>query len=218
MNLSNVTLPSYTKTEEILNAVSHAMGVPLGIIGFILCLMKSRQGHAVAGNLIFALSVVVLYSCSTLYHSLKKSDAKKVMRLIDHSSIFILIVGTSIAVSVVCVYPYSKLFTVGIGAAGFIFSAVGTALTFIDQEKYKKVQLVLYVITGWIAVALIFPVLKYCDNAIELLAIAGIGGVVYTLGMAFYIVGKKKRYFHFIFHLFVLCGTVLHLITIYRAI
>ncbi len=216
MKLQNVTLPDYTKGEEIFNAVSHGLGIPLGILALILCLLKASSVNTVAGSVVFAFSVVVLYTCSMLYHSFKKSDAKKVMRILDHSTIFILITGTSIALTVICVYPYNKVLAIVMSSVSFILSTVGTALTFIDQEKYKKVQMTLYMVVGWITVILIYPIYKHFGSAI--VSLIAVGGIVYTVGVIFYAVGKKRKYFHSIFHLFVLCGTVLHFISIYTAI
>lgn len=218
MNLTKVTLPNYTKKEEILNAVSHSMGIPLGILSCVMCLTKTSNVNAAVGSVIFAISVIILYFCSTLYHSLKKSDAKKLMRILDHSTIFILITGTSIAVTVIFVFPYAKLFAAIMCSVSFILSTVGTVLTVIDQEKYKKVQLILYMVVGWISAILIFPLYKHSAEPLKLISLLGLGGLFYSVGMIFYIIGKKKSYFHFIFHLFVLAGTVFHFVSIYTSI
>ncbi|MBQ8503965.1 MAG: hemolysin III family protein [Clostridia bacterium] len=216
MKLQKVTLPTYTKGEEIFNAISHGLGIPLGILALIVCLLKASDVNTIVGSVVFALSVVVLYTCSTLYHSLKRSDAKKVMRILDHSTIFILITGTSIAMTVICVYPYHKVLAIVMSSLSFILSTVGTALTFIDQEKYKKAQMTLYMVVGWITVVLIYPIYKNCGGTI--VALIAVGGIIYTVGVIFYAMGKKKKYFHSIFHLFVLCGTILHFLCIYNAI
>lgn len=211
MNLSKVTLPTYSKTEEIINAVSHGIGVLVGIAAFIFFLLKSAETNKLIGGIIFSVSVVVLYTCSTLYHSVTDTTAKKILRLIDHSSIFILITGTSTALTVICVFPHSPVFAAVMSAVSITLSVIGTALTVIDQEKYKKAQLILYLVVGWISAALIYPIYKYCDNAMTIILIAAAGGIVYTVGTVFYKLGKKKKYFHSIFHFFVLAGTLIHL-------
>lgn len=218
MNLSKVTLPTYSKTEEIINAASHGAGIIVGAISFILCLSKSIETNALIGNIIFSLAVIILYTCSTLYHSVTNTTTKKIMRLIDHSSIFILITGTSTAMSVICVLPHSPFFSITVSAVSIALSILGTVLTVIDQEKYKKVQLVLYLVVGWISVILIYPIYKYRADAITLIIITGIGGIIYTIGTVFYKLGKKKKYFHSVFHFFVLAGTLVHLAAIYMAI
>lgn len=218
MSLQNVTLPSYSKTEEIINSVSHGLGIPMGIVFCVLFLLKPISLSSVTGSLIFVFSVIVLYSCSMLYHSLKVGTAKKVMRLLDHSVIFIMITGTILALNVICVFPYNKVLSVSTACISILLSVVGIALTFIDQEKYKKVQLILYVIVGASSLSILYPIIKYNDEPWLSMILLGVGAIVYLIGMALYIVGKKKKYFHSIFHFFVLAGTVLHFFAIYFAL
>ena len=218
MQLAKITLPHYTKGEEIFNSISHGMGIILGIISCVLCLIKADSTNARLGAIVFSVSVMVLYTCSTLYHSTKKTDVKKIMRLLDHSTIFILITGTSIALTVLCVYPYHKVLAIVMSSLSLILSTVGTVLTVIDQEKYKKVQMILYMVVGWISLVLIYPVYKNCTEGITIIALVLSGGLIYTIGVIFYAVGKKKKYFHSVFHIFVLCGTILHFTSIYTAI
>ena len=215
MAFEKVVLPAYTKTEEMLNSVSHGFGAILGFAFLIIGISKSTIPNNVAGAVVFGVSAIILYTCSMLYHSLKVGTAKKAMRLIDHSAIFIMITGTATAINLITVYPYSKVFSVVVALISILFSVVGIVLTFIDQEKYMKIQMRLYIVVGFVSVALAYPIFKYNDiKPLEFLLIV-IGGVLYMIGMALYKVGKKKRYFHSIFHMFVLAGTCLHFWAIY---
>ena len=219
MNLNKITLPHYTPKEEILNATSHSAGIILGIVSCVLCLIKASDVHACVGSVIFALSVVVLYTCSTVYHSLKHGNAKKVMRILDHSTIFILITGTSIAITVTFVFPFAKLPAIIMCSISAVLSTVGTVLTFIDQEKYKKVQMRLYMVVGYTSVLMIYPIAKYYKGeSLVPFILALVGGISYSVGVVFYKIGKKKPYFHSIFHLFVLAGTLLHFAMLYIAL
>lgn len=110
MALEKVVLPVYSKTEEILNSVSHGIGVLLGIAFLIIGIQKSTLGNNLAASIVFGISSIVLYTCSMLYHSLKAGTAKKAMRLIDHSAIFIMITGSATAINLMSVYPYNKVF------------------------------------------------------------------------------------------------------------
>lgn len=213
--IKNVTLPVYSKTEEILNTISHGLGVPLGILSLVLCLLKAMTINAVIGSVLFSVSMIILYSSSTVYHGLKRGNAKKVMRLIDHSVIFLLISGTSISITVICVYPYLPVLATVMTSISVILSTVGIILTFIDHEKYKKVQMTLYMVVGWISLVLIYPIAKYCPQPAKILGLIVAGGVIYTVGTIFYAFGKKKKYFHSIFHFFVLAGSILHFLAIY---
>lgn len=218
MAFQDVKLPKYTKGEEIFNSVSHALGILFGIIAMAVFLIKAASVSSVAGSVVFAVSVILLYTASTLYHGVSKDSIKKIMRLIDHSVIFILISGTSIAISLVAVYPSNKPFALIMCILNILFTGIGTALTFIDQEKYKKVQMTLYMFVGWISAVLIYPLYKYVENPWSVIILIAVGGIVYTGGTAFYAIGKNKKYFHSIFHLFVLAGTILHFFAIYTLI
>lgn len=213
--LERVVLPKYSKTEEILNCITHGLGIPMSIVFCVLFMLKSLSSSGVAGALIFVFSALVLYSCSMTYHLLPASSAKKAMRLVDHSVIFIMVMGTVLAINVICVFPYNKAFSLVNAIISLSLSVLGIALTFIDQEKYKKLQLVLYVVVGATFLAILYPIIKYNDNAKKLILLLFIGSAVYLIGMALYIVGKKKQYFHSIFHVFVLAGTIIHFVAIY---
>ena len=215
MAFENVVLPTYSKTEEILNSVSHGIGVVLGFVFLILGIQKSTIANNVVAAIVFGVSTVVLYACSTLYHSLKAGTAKKAMRLIDHSAIFIMITGTATAINIISVYPFNKVFSVSVAALSIVLSVLGIVLTFIDQEKYMKVQMRLYIVVGFASGILAIPIFKYHEVDPVALFLVVFGGVMYMIGMALYKVGKKKKYFHSIFHLFVLAGTCLHFGAIY---
>lgn len=218
MIYEKVTLPSYTKGEEIFNSVSHGAGIVFGIFTMIFCILNSTTPNGVLGSIVFALSSIILYSSSTLYHALTKEKIKKIFRLIDHSVIFIMITGTTLAINIISVYPHNKALSLVCALLGLAGTVIGIALTFIDQEKYKNVQLVLYVVVALPSVILAHPIFTYCENPLKIILLVFAGGAIYGIGMVFYIVGKKKKYFHSIFHLFVLTGTVLHFFAITTAL
>lgn len=216
MAFEKVVLPLYTKTEEILNAVSHGLGVPMGIIFMIIGISISKTPNAVVASVVFGVATIIMYASSMLYHSLKPGTAKKAMRLIDHSAIFIMITGTASTINILAVYPHDKIFCVITATLSIVLSIVGIALTFIDQEKYKKAQMRLYMVVGYTSVLMIYPIAKYYKGeSMVPFILAVVGGLAYTVGVVFYKMGKKKPYFHSIFHLFVLAGTSLHFAMIY---
>ena len=194
MALEKVVLPVYSKTEEILNSVSHGIGVPLGVLFLILGIFESNSASSVAGVCVFGVSTIILYACSMLYHSLKPGLAKKAMRLIDHSAIFIMITGTATAINIIAVYPHNKVFCIVTASLSIILSIVGIALTFIDQEKYHKVQMRLYMIVGYTSATMIYPIAKYYkgESAVPFI-LAVLGGLFYTVGVIFYKLGKKRN-------------------------
>lgn len=212
MVLENVNLPYYTESEDKANSISHIVGVFFGIAAMIILLIKSQDLSHIISSIIFGTAMIILYSGSSIYHRLSPGKAKKIARLVDHSVIFVLITGTSIPLMILDVLPYYKTLAIICITLSVVTAILGITLTFIDQEKFKVLQMVLYMILGWMCIFLFYPIYKYDENALLLFGLLILGGVIYTVGTVFYSVGRYKRYYHFIFHLFILGGTVVHFI------
>lgn len=210
MVIENVCLPYYTKKEDRANSISHTVGVIFGAVAMIILLLKSHDISHVISSIIFGVAMIILYSGSSIYHRLPRGKAKKIARLVDHSVIFVLITGTSIPLIILDVLPYYKTLAIVCISVSVVTALLGIVLTFIDQEKYKKLQMVLYMVLGWMCIFLFYPIYKCDPNALLLFGLLVLGGAVYTLGTIFYSIGRFKRYYHFIFHLFILGGTVTH--------
>ena len=197
--------------EEIANSISHGVGAGLSVAALVLLIVRAVHTSGALGVVSASLyggSLVLLYLLSCLYHALAQTKARKVFQILDHCSIFILIVGT---------YTPIALNFIG-GALGWtIFGiqagcmALGIVFNAINMEKWKKASLVLYVIMGWMIVFSIKSILAFTATALWFLVL---GGISYTVGIIFY---KKKelKFFHFIWHIFVLGGSVLHFFCIY---
>ena len=204
-------LPSYTKGEEIFNMVTHIVGGGIGVATLVLCVVIAALRHSVAGvltGIVFGVSMILLYSMSSIYHGLRPNLAKRVFQVMDHCTIYFLIAGTYTPI-LVCgmarLYPVAAWITFG---AVWGLAALATTLTAIDMHKYKVFSQICYIGMGW---AVIFTM----RQAFESLGTGGFllvlfGGILYTGGVIFFRVGKKRRYFHSIFHLFVLIGSVCH--------
>lgn len=193
--------------EEIANSVSHAVGLLAALVATpFLVLAAARRGGSVAtiGASVFAATVVVLYLASTLYHAVPRNTAKRVFRVIDHSAIFLLIAGT-----------YTP-FTLGVlrGPWGWtLFGLVwslailGVTSKCVGGIRHPRLSTVLYVGMGWLVLIAVRPLWVLVPVAGWLWLLAG--GVAYTAGIAFY-AAERVRYGHFVWHLFVLAGTVCH--------
>lgn len=210
MVIEDVCLPYYTEKEDRANSISHTVGVIFGAVAMIILLLKSHDISHVISSIIFGVAMIILYSGSSIYHRLPRGKAKKIARLVDHSVIFVLITGTSIPLMILDVLPYYKTLAIVCISVSVVTALLGIVLTFIDQEKYKKLQMVLYMVLGWMCIFLFYPIYKCDPNALLLFGLLVLGGAVYTLGTIFYSIGRFKRYYHFIFHLFILGGTVTH--------
>ncbi len=199
-------LPKYTKSEEIMNAITHGIGVGLSIAGLvILIVFAALYGDAwkVTASAIYGASMIILYTASTLYHSLSKTKAASKLNMFDHISIFYLIAGS---------YTPFMLVNMRGGWGWTIFGIVwacaitGTILKIIFGNRFRKVSTIIYLAMGWLIIIAFYPFLKSVDTGGIILL--GLGGLSYTVGVVFY-KWKSLPYNHAIWHLFVLAGTVL---------
>ncbi|MBR3750260.1 MAG: hemolysin III family protein [Clostridia bacterium] len=210
---SRIEIPKYTLGEELVSAISHGIGAVFGVVGLVLCLIKAvstNDALRITCAAVYGSTLIVLYAMSTMYHSLKVNRAKKVFRVIDHCSIYLLIAGTYT--------PYSLITLQGwvgyaIFAAVWITAIVGIVFSAIDLKKFRAFAMTAYIAMGWVIILAIKPL-------IDSLATAGlwllfIGGVAYTLGVLPFALGKKHKYMHSMFHFFVLAGSILHFLSIY---
>lgn len=197
----------YTLGEEIFNSVSHGVGTLLAIGGMVVLIVFSAiyaDAWAVVSTSIYGATLTILYAMSTLYHSLTNNKAKRFFRIMDHNSIFLLIAGT---------YTPFTLVTLRGGLGWTLFGIVwgatilGVVFNSINLEKYKKISLVCYIAMGWVIIAAIKPMIATLPQLSLIFLV--LGGICYTGGVVFYAI-KKIRYFHSVWHLFVLAGSVLH--------
>ena len=215
--LADRVLPDYTKGEELANMITHIVGGVFGIVALIICVVLSVMNHDgfyVVGSAIYGASLIILYTMSSVYHGLRPNMGKRVMQVIDHCTIYFLIGGTYSPIVLGPLREVSpgwgwSIFGVVWGLA--IFSAV---LTAIDLKKYAKISMIGYIGIGWCIVIASVPTIKAVtlEGFMWLLG----GGIAYTVGAILYGLGKKKRYIHSIFHVFVLLGTILQFVCIYK--
>ncbi|MDT2828889.1 hemolysin III family protein [Enterococcus viikkiensis] len=202
----------YQITNEVLNAVTHGVGVVLSIVGFVFLLRKAETGLDYVSFTIYGISLLLLFLASTLYHSLIFTKAKKVFQVFDHCSIYLLIAGTYT--------PYCLLYikgTIGIVLLSIIWLAaivgiVYKSLTLSKVKSVSKLSTILYNVMGW-GVVIALPSLYQNVGLKGLLLLVG-GGVAYTVGSVFYSM-KNKRFMHVVWHLFVMLGALLMFFSIY---
>ena len=205
-----IELPKYKLSEELINSISHGIGAALSIVAFILCLIKSNSGLAIFSTFFYCISSFLLYLMSCLYHSLKRNNAKRVFRIIDHCSIYLLIAGTYTPVVLLTLPPALGWTIFGIVWA---MAILGIVLNAIDLKKFKVISMILYLVMGWCIIFSFTTLWKSMNhNGIDLLLL---GGILYTLGAILYGVGKKKKYMHSIFHIFCLLASVCFFLSIY---
>ena len=203
---------SYTPREELANAITHGIGVALSIVGLVvMVVVATASGTAwhVTSVAIFGAALVLLYTSSTLYHSVRGTDRKRVLRKFDHAAIFLLIAGTYTPFLLVSLRgPWGwSLFGVIWGLA-----VAGIALKFWFAGRFKITSTVIYLAMGWMVVVVLKPMLAAVGTGG--LGLLLDGGLCYTLGAGFYL-WKRLPYHHAIWHLFVLGGSGCHWAAVY---
>jgi len=202
----------YTLGEEIAHAATHGLGVVLAIVGLTVLVARAtlygNTWHVVV-SAIFGATLVLMYAASTLYHSIPLPRAKRVLRIIDHSTIYFLIAGTYTPFTLVTLHgPWGWLLfgiTWGLALAGVVFKIYATG-------RFEKLSLAIYLGMGWCIVIAIKPLWRTLEPGG--LVLMALGGLCYTGGVAFY-VWEKLRYHHAIWHAFVLAGSVLQYFAVF---
>lgn len=210
-SLRDRILPDYTKGEEIFNMVSHIVGAAFGIAYLVLCIVMAAKHHnpyGVVGASIYGASVILLFTVSSIYHGLTHTTAKKVFQIIDHCMIYIMIAGTYTPITLSAIRPLST--AVGWTIFGIVWGVTFMAMTFtaIDHNKFKILSMICYLALGWCIVG--FWPITYRAITFNGAVFLAIGGVLYTVGAILYGIGKKHRYVHSLFHLFVIAASLMH--------
>ena len=208
-------LPDYTRGEEITNMVTHIVGGVLGIVAIVLCVVTGARHHdpyAVVSGAIYGASMLTLYAISSVYHGLSpKLHGKKVMQVIDHCTIYFLIAGSYMPVTLCTIRRASPVWGWVLFGVVWALAAVASALTAVDLKKYQKFSMICYILMGWCVIVRIDMVYRLLGPGFWLLLA---GGVAYTVGAVLYALGKKRRYMHSAFHVFVVIGSLLQFLCI----
>ena len=214
--LKDRILPKYTRGEEIFNMTSHIVGGALGIVALVLCVVFAAihgNGYGVVSGAIYGVTMIILYTMSSIYHGLNpKRKAKKVFQVLDHCSIYLLIAGSYTPFALCTLREYDTALGWTIFGVIWFVAILGIVLNSIDIKKFKVFSMICYLVMGW---CIVFKI----NLLPELIGTAGfvlllIGGLSYTVGAILYGLGKKHKYMHSIFHLFILLGSLLQFITI----
>ena len=208
--LSDRKLPDYTRGEEIMNMVTHIVGGAMGVAVLVLCVIRAALHGNVYGivtSAIYGTTMVVMFTISSVYHGLKPNLGKKVMQVIDHCTIYFLIAGTYTVIILSALRPAYPALSWGIFAFEWAMVALATSLTAIDLKKYSVFSMICYIGMGW-------AIIPFWKQVLTVLTFPGfllllLGGIAYTMGSILYGLGKKKKWMHSVFHIFVILGALL---------
>ena len=213
--LKDRPLPTYTKGEEVFNMVSHIVGGAVGVAALVLCIIFSavrHNGYGLAGSIVYGVSMITLYTMSSVYHGLKDGTAKRVMQVLDPCTIYLLIAGTYTPILLSAMRPIDPVASWVLLGVVWGLSAIAITLTAIDLKKYAVFSMICYIGMGWCIVFKIPLLIQAVGWGGFWLILAG--GLCYTVGAALYGWGRTKKYMHSVFHLCVVAGSVLHLLAI----
>ena len=213
--LKDRMLPVYTKGEEIMNMVTHTAGGGLAILGSIFCMLAAcRLGgrQNIFGAAVYCVTMICVYTMSSVYHGLRAGTAKKVMQVIDHCAIYFLIAGTYTPIMITGFLPRFPAIGWGLLGMQWLLTALAVTLTAIDLKKYKVFSMVCYIFMGW-------GIIFFLPQAMQVMTKPGFhwllaGGIAYTIGAVLFGLGKKMRWMHAVFHLFVILGSALQYLAI----
>ena len=209
-------LPDYSRGEEIFNMVSHIVGGGFAVIALALCVIKSAfdgDPWKIVSSVVYGLGLLVMYCMSSVYHGLHPSRGKKVLQVLDHCAIYFTIAGTYTVVALCAlrgVNPTLAFWTLGVEWA---LTALAVTLNAIDLKQFAPFSICCYIVMGW-------GILPFYRTAVAAMGQTGfllllLGGISFTIGAILYGIGSKKRYFHCVFHVFVLLGSILHFVSIF---
>ena len=199
-----------TRGEEIANAVSHGVGAALAVAALPILLVFGTDGGdpgLVVGASLFAATAIVLYGVSTLYHALPAGAAKRLFHRLDHASIYLFIAGSYMP------------FTFGVLRGGWgwtlfgivwALAAAGVALKLLQRLRHPLWSTALYLAMGWVVLLAVVPLVQRISGTGLALLVAG--GLAYTVGAVLFVFDSRWRYLHFVWHLFVLGGSVCHVL------
>ena len=208
-------LPSYTRGEEITNMVTHIAGGAFAVAAIpVLVIMAATHKNpwAIVTGAVYGVSLLIMFTISSIYHGLRPGRAKRVLRVIDHCDIYFLIAGTYTPILLCAIRPLNPAMAWTIFGVQWALAAIAVTLNAVDLKRFEKVSMACYIGMGWCVVAVIKVTIEAMTLPGFLLLLAG--GIAYTVGAVLYGVGKRVRYMHSVFHVLVLIGSILQFLSI----
>ena len=214
--LDSIKLVDYSRKEDWVNSITHIIGAVFALVVTILCVARgitlNRVDYVVL-SLIYGITMLSVFVCSSVYHGLRPNKAKKVMRVVDHAMINFMIVGTITPYMVLAVAPLNPIMGWTLLIACWVAAITAVVITFTLFNKTKVIQMVLYMVIGWSSFMTVFVLWKHFSKDAIFLMVTG--GIAYTIGAILYGIGRKKRYIHAVFHIFIILGAILHFLGLY---
>ena len=210
----------YTLGEEISNSITHGIGSLLSIAALVIMVVVAAIHHNTIGvvtSAIFGASLIILYTMSTLYHAISNEKAKKVLKVFDHCTIYLLIAGSYTPFTLVALRSINSAKAWVIFSIVWAIAVFGIVMYAFFKNRFKVLNIVSYIVMGWVVLIALPEIIQFfkVNNAMAGFYLLLAGGLSYTLGVIFYALQTKNlRYFHTIWHLFVLGGSICHFLSV----
>ena len=205
-----IAKPRYTKGEEVLNVLTHAAGAAFGVFVLVYGIIRTAStanAGFIAAAIAAGVCMIITYAVSAVYHALKPNRAKGVLRVIDHCTIYLLIMGTYAGIMVIGILPVFRTAGLTVLMIQWTVGALAIILTAVNMKKFAVFSMICYIVLGWCIMAIPHLVIRAVGLNAFLWFLGG--GLAYTAGSVLYAIGRKKRYIHGVFHIFCLLGSVL---------
>ena len=213
--LADRKLPDYTQAEERMNCLSHGIGGVMGIVVLVLCVIRAAGSGNIYGivtSAIYGASMITMFAISSIYHGLHPNRGKKIMQVIDHCTIYFLIAGTYTVIVLSALRPVYPMLGWELFLAEWVLAVLAATLTAIDLRRYSVFSMICYIGMGWAVIPFWRQVLMVMTLPGFLLLLSG--GIAYTIGAVLYGLGKKQKWMHSVFHIFVVLGALLQFLSI----
>lgn len=210
----------YTLREEISNSITHGIGSLLSIAALVIMVVIAalhKNTIGVITSSIFGASLIILYTMSTLYHAIPNEKAKGILKIFDHCTIYLLIAGSYTPFTLVALNKINPQKAWIIFSIVWAIAIIGTLCYTLFKNKFKILNIISYVVMGWAIVLALPEIVEFfkTTNSMPGLYLLIAGGIAYTLGIIFYVLQKKNlKYFHSIWHVFVLAGSICHFLSV----
>lgn len=216
MKNKDVELIVYSRSVDLCNCITHAVGAVFGVAAMILMLSKANGVRYVFSSVIYATTLIAVYTVSAVYHGLKPGEMKRKARIADHSTVPFLIAGTATPCALITLYEISSFHGVAVFMLAWGCTMFGVISKVFFFEKLKNITMVVYIVSGALMLLSAVPRLGEIDKAGFMQLVIGCG--FYLVGAVLCGLGRKREWLHPVFHLFVLAGSLMHFLVIYQKV
>ena len=215
--LSDRKLPNYTRGEEQMNMITHIVGGAMGILALVLCILcslRNRNTYGIVTSAVYGAALIAMFTVSSVYHGMKVCPAKKVLQVVDHCTIYFLIAGSYTVIVLSAMRPVYPALAWSLFGFEWTLALLAATFTAIDLKKYGVFSMICYIGMGW-------AIIPFCPQVIKTLTLQGFGfllagGIAYTVGSILYGLGKRRKWMHSVFHIYVDLGAALQFLAVWR--